>query len=182
MIDKEIDLDRNVRKAAFAFLVEQLRQYGRAIPRNVLAKGFSFEGVRVPLVGPQGIFKPKILPEIPISILTVPEIPGKPRPYDDRSTETGIIIYRYRGNDPSHPDNAGLEKLGDTIPIHLISQDLIPCRRGTRTEVNRHSVSLFRRTPISKRDCRPLRRRWSSSFHGRGKRASGRPGAEASLG
>ncbi|HPH43028.1 MAG: HNH endonuclease [Acidobacteria bacterium] len=118
MIYREIDLDRKVRQAASAFLIEQLRHYGRAIPRNVLAKGFNFEGVRVPLVGPQGIFKPKILPEIPISILTVPEIPGKPRPYDDRSTETGIILYRYRGHNPSHPDNAGLRKaMNRGIPL-----------------------------------------------------------------
>jgi putative restriction endonuclease len=61
-------------------------------------------------MGPQGIFKPRILPEIPLSITTAPEIPGKARPYDDRSAESGMIIYRYRGKDLFHRDNVGLRK------------------------------------------------------------------------
>ena len=77
------DLDSRVRMAAFAFLREQRQLHGDGLPRRVLTEGFSFEGVRVPLVGPQGIFKPAILPEIPLSITTAPEVQGKPRPYDD---------------------------------------------------------------------------------------------------
>lgn len=56
------DRDAAVRIRAFAFLTEQRRLFGEAsIPRAVLERGFDFEGVRVPLIGPQGIFKPSNL-------------------------------------------------------------------------------------------------------------------------
>jgi len=105
----EIELDREVRYAAFSFLTEQTNVYGE-ISHAVLLKGFQFNGQRVPLIGPQGIFKPKILPEIPISILTAPEVPGKPRPYDDRPVESGVMMYRYQGENPFRWDNVGLRK------------------------------------------------------------------------
>lgn len=103
------DLDRRVRMAAFAFLKEQvaLRPNG-VLPRSVLALGFTFEGQRVPLLGPQGIFKPAILPEIPLSITTVPVVEGRDRPYEDEVGEGGLVRYRYRGTDPHHRDNEGL--------------------------------------------------------------------------
>jgi len=46
------------------------------LPREILAQGFVFDGQRVPLIGPQGIFKPALLPEMPVSITTVPEVEG----------------------------------------------------------------------------------------------------------
>jgi putative restriction endonuclease len=51
------DSDLRVRPAAFAFLDEQRRLGADLLARQVLAAGFSFEGRRVPLLGPQGIFK-----------------------------------------------------------------------------------------------------------------------------
>jgi hypothetical protein len=59
------DLDARVRTAAFAFLTQQTSLYGDTLPRPLLAEGFRFEGQRVPLLGPQGIFRPAILPELP---------------------------------------------------------------------------------------------------------------------
>ena len=108
----ELELDREVRMAAFSFLLEQTGKFGEFISFNILSGGFQFKGTRVPLIGPQGIFKPKVLPEIPLSILTAPEKPGKPRPYDDRPAEAGVMVYRYRGTikDFDHPDNVGLRK------------------------------------------------------------------------
>jgi putative restriction endonuclease len=73
------------------------------LPRKPLADGFQFEGVRVPLLGPQGIFKPKVLEEVPLSITTV--FGG---PYDDSFAPNGLLRYRYRGSDPMHVDNRGL--------------------------------------------------------------------------
>ena len=35
------------------------------------------------LIGPQGIFKPAVLPEMPLSITTVPIKLGQARPYED---------------------------------------------------------------------------------------------------
>lgn len=75
--------------------------------------GFEFEGKRIPLVSPQGIFKPQILPEIPLTITTAPS-----GPYDDSFDRDGFLIYRYRGANPNHQDNLGLRKaMSDNIPL-----------------------------------------------------------------
>ena len=102
------DVDARVRAAAFAFL-EHLRQiHGEVFPRDVLLRGFDFDGQRVPLLSPQqGIFKPRVL-DAPISILTSPPTPGKPAPYADQHGVDGLLTYMYRGTDPNHRDNAGL--------------------------------------------------------------------------
>ncbi|SRR6266567_869956 len=101
-------LDTRVRMAAFAFLKEKVTLHGEVLPRPMLAEGFLFEGQRVPLIGPQGIFKPKLLPEMPLSITTVPVVEGREPPYADTLDEGGLLRYRYRGSDPEHRDNAGL--------------------------------------------------------------------------
>lgn len=98
-----IDIDRKVRPAAFNWLIEQVRIHGDVLPRSVLAQGFKSENQRVPLVATQGIFKPKLLPQIPLSITTTPE-----GPYDDSFGSDGLLLYRYRGTDPQHRDNSGL--------------------------------------------------------------------------
>jgi putative restriction endonuclease len=97
------DLDWRVRLAAFNWLTDQVRIQGDVLSRSLLAEGFEFENQRVPLVGPQGIFKPKLLPQMPLSITTTPE-----GPYDDSFGSDSLLLYRYRGTDPQHRDNAGL--------------------------------------------------------------------------
>lgn len=103
-----IDLDTQVRLKAFSFLDALSEQYGYALPLKRLVTGFEFEGRRVPLISPQGIFKPAILSELPLSIKTVPVEEGKKRPYDDEISNDGLIRYKYRGTDPRHRDNIGL--------------------------------------------------------------------------
>jgi putative restriction endonuclease len=94
--------------ASFSWLEEQTGFHGVVLSRELLAQGFLFNGQRVPLLGPQGIFKPALLPEIPLSITTVPVVEGRPRPYDDTIGEEGVLSYKYRGTDPAHRDNVGL--------------------------------------------------------------------------
>ncbi|MBI3449242.1 MAG: HNH endonuclease [Acidobacteria bacterium] len=102
------DFDARVRAAAFDFVRRQCEIGGGSVERSILMQGFSFDGRRVPLLGPAGIFKPAILPELPLSITTVPVVPGRERPYDDAFESDDFIRYRYRGTDPNHPDNRGL--------------------------------------------------------------------------
>ena len=102
------EIDQRVRVAAFEFLRSQTELRGEVLPRGLLANGFRFDGQRVPLIGPQGIFKPAVLPELPLTITTVPVIEGRERPYEDEMDENGLLLYRYRGTDPGHRDNAGL--------------------------------------------------------------------------
>ena len=98
------DIDAAVRREAFNFLSRLSKQYGEVLPRQELGNGFCFEGTRVPLCGPQGIFKPKLL-DLPLSITTAPN-----QPYNDFLSDDDILQYRYRGTDPSHRDNTGLRR------------------------------------------------------------------------
>jgi len=114
----DLDLDSRVRLRAFEFLREQTEILGNSLRREILAAGFTFDGRRVPLLGPQGIFKPAILPEVPLSITTVPAVEGRRRPYDDAIEAGGLIRYRYRGTDPNHSDNRGLRSaMTRSIPL-----------------------------------------------------------------
>ena len=92
--------DATVRNAAFTWLKAQVDSHGDVLPRALLAGGFTLHGVRVPLVSPQGIFKPRVLHDAPLSITTTPD-----GPYDDAFGPNELLRYRYRGADPDHPDN-----------------------------------------------------------------------------
>ncbi len=107
-----MSLDHKVRLAAFHWLSEQVSIHGDVLPRELLVKGFVFQDQRIPLVAPQGIFKPKIL-DLPLSITTAPK-----GPYDDSFNQEGFLAYKYRGTDPDHRDNVGLRKtLSKDIPL-----------------------------------------------------------------
>jgi putative restriction endonuclease len=96
--------DWHIRRAAFDWLTEQVAIHGPALPRQLLAAGFQLDGDRVPLLGPQGIFKPQVM-TLPLSITTVAN-----GPYED-AFGTTFLRYKYRGTDPTHRDNAGLRQL-----------------------------------------------------------------------
>ena len=107
------ELDHRVRLAAFQWLRAQMDVHGEVLPRSILAEGFAFEERRVPLIGPQGIFKPGIMTGAPLSITTIPG-----GPYDDSIGSGGALKYRYRGTDPAHPDNRGLRRaMQEHLPI-----------------------------------------------------------------
>jgi putative restriction endonuclease len=97
--------DKRVRLAAFRWLEDQVKIHGDVLPRPILQYGFEIDGERVPLISQQGIFKPRVLEEIPLSIATT--VHG---PYDDRMSPDGLMHYRYRGTNPNHPENVGLRK------------------------------------------------------------------------
>src|SRR5271157_87206 len=100
-----MDVDLQVRMAAFNWLSEQVNSHGEVLPRKLLEQGFDFQGQRIPLVAPRGIFKPQIL-DLPISITTAPK-----GPYDDYFGKDNFLTYRYRGNDPNQPDNVRLRNV-----------------------------------------------------------------------
>jgi putative restriction endonuclease len=130
-----VDIDLQVRLAAFNWLSEQVNSHGDVLLRNLLQQGFEFQGQRIPLVAPQGIFKPQVL-DLPLSITTAPK-----GPYDDYFGKDNFLIYSYRGVDPNHRDNVGLRKVFElkrplvyfhgiepgkylaTWPVYIISDD-----------------------------------------------------------
>jgi putative restriction endonuclease len=97
--------DLAVRLAAFGWLSKQTNIHGDVLPRALLQRGFEYDGNRIPLIAPQGIFKPQVL-DLPISITTSPN-----SPYDDSFNQDGLLVYRYRGTDPNHRDNIGLREI-----------------------------------------------------------------------
>ncbi len=102
------ELDQRVRLAAFQWLRAQMDVHGEVLPRALLAEGFVLDGRRVPLLGPQGIFKPALC-EVPLSITTSPR-----SPYADSWTPDNRLCYAYRGTDPAHADNRGLRRAMQT--------------------------------------------------------------------
>ena len=100
-----LDVDARVRLTAFEWLTEQSQLNEGVFTRECLEEGFLFEGNQVRLVGPQGIFKPRILPEAPLSITTTTH-----RPYSDSFGPDDLLRYSYRGTDPMHHENVGLRK------------------------------------------------------------------------
>jgi len=104
---KSEDIDSQVRNLAFKFLKEQTDRHGDVLPRRILELGFEFQDHRISLIGPQGIFRPAIIP-MPISITSAPMVLGRERPYDDEVGPDGLLRYRYRGTNPQHRDNIGL--------------------------------------------------------------------------
>ena len=104
--------DRWIRSAAFDWLAEQVSLHGDVLPRGLLATGFTLKGVRIPLLGPHGIFKPKAM-SAPISITTA--LVG---PYDDSFGNDMLLRYRYRGVDPNHHENRGLRyAMAHALPL-----------------------------------------------------------------
>jgi putative restriction endonuclease len=99
-----MDRDMMIRIKAFDWLADQVDVHGDVLPRKLLQEGFDFQGQRVPLISPQGIFKPRIM-DLPLSITTSPA-----SPYGDAFSEEGFLYYRYRGTDPNHRDNVGLRQ------------------------------------------------------------------------
>lgn len=104
--------DAAIRQTAFAWLAEQVALHGDVLSREALTRGFVFGGERIPLVSPQGIFKPQRM-ELPLSITTVAE-----GPYADSLGPDQLLHYKYRGTDPNHRDNVGLrDALGRRVPL-----------------------------------------------------------------
>ncbi len=114
IVSGDTNFDRKIRLETFTWLKDQVTFHGDILPRSVLEKGCVINGERIPLIGPQGIFKPRLC-AYPISITTSPN-----SPYDDRLSLDGLLQYRYRGTaaEIGHRDNIGLRAaLMDGVPL-----------------------------------------------------------------
>ena len=104
-------MDSQIRLEAFSWLTEQSEFYDDLIPYTILSQGFSFQDMHITLVGPKGIWKPKMM-QYPISIITTDD-----NKYDD-DIKSEFLVYKYRGTNPIHPDNAGLrDMMAKGIPL-----------------------------------------------------------------
>lgn len=116
------DVDAAVRAAAFSWLQAQTQAMGDVLSRPLIEAGFDHFGQRVPLIGPQGIFKPRAC-RYPISITTSPN-----SPYDDRFGYAGEILYSYREDSRGEHENVGLRSaMAEQIPL-IYFHGLVPSR------------------------------------------------------
>lgn len=97
--------DLQIRLFAFDWLKRQTEIHGDVLPRGLLEDGFMFNGEKITLLGAKGIWKPKSM-TYPLSITTISN-----GPYSDSFTNDGFLKYKYRGENPEHPDNKGLRAL-----------------------------------------------------------------------
>jgi putative restriction endonuclease len=111
-----------LRKAAFDWLQLQDALHNGELPWEILTRGFTFDGVPITFAGQKGIWKPKCFERIPLSIRTTFEGPYRDEPRDD-----GLLRYRYRGDNPNHPDNLGLREAHRTRTPLIY---LLAIRRG----------------------------------------------------
>jgi putative restriction endonuclease len=104
--------DAQIRGRVFGWLTEQREERGETLPRTLL-ENFTLGGRRIPLLGPQGIWKPAAC-ELPLSITTV-----YGSRYDDGyDAAQATLQYAYRGTDPNHRDNAGLRRaMVERVPV-----------------------------------------------------------------
>lgn len=86
--------DVRVRMAAFAWLEQQRRLRGEVLPAGLLRGGITLDGERIPLMGPSGIWKPRVLQNLPLSITTT-----WGSRYQDRVGENDSFIYSFRDGD-----------------------------------------------------------------------------------
>jgi len=112
--------DYQIRLAAFDWLKKQSILYGETIPREVLRTKFYFRNEHIPLVSPQGIFKPKLC-NLPLTITTTPK-----GPYKDIFDFSGNLLYKYRGNDINHRDNVGLRNLMQSNTPLIYFHGIVP--------------------------------------------------------
>jgi putative restriction endonuclease len=98
-------MDDQIRLSAFEWLEKQTIIYGDVLSRDLLEKGFLFNGEKINLIGAKGIWKPRLM-DFPLSITTTSN-----GPYSDSFTSEGFLKYKYRGTDPHHADNVGLRNL-----------------------------------------------------------------------
>jgi putative restriction endonuclease len=102
------DLDTRMRLAMFTHLDRVSAAHPDGIPSDVV-NSFTFEGAPIRLIVQPGIRKPAQL-SAALTIRTTYTAPGADAPYRDEVGEDGTLRYKWRGVDPSHPDNRALRE------------------------------------------------------------------------
>ncbi len=102
------DLDTRVRLAMFAHLDQVIAAYPAGAPSAVI-NAFVFDGEPMRLIVQPGIRKPARL-SAALTIRTTYTTPGTEAPYEDEVASDGTLHYKWRGNDPGHPDNRALRE------------------------------------------------------------------------
>jgi putative restriction endonuclease len=110
------DLDTRLRMAMFDHLSRVSNAHPDGVPSDVI-NSFVFDGAQFRLVVQPGIRKPAVL-DAALTIRTTWTPPGAQAPYADEVGADGSLRYKWRGTDPSHPDNRALrEAMRRQVPL-----------------------------------------------------------------
>ena len=103
------DVDTRLRREAQAWLTVRTHDGQVAVSWQDLLD-FEFDGRPFKLMDPQrGIRKPRMLTAA-LSIRTTYTAEGRARPYEDAMGADGLLRYKWRGDDPTHPENVALRQ------------------------------------------------------------------------
>jgi putative restriction endonuclease len=103
----ESRLEADLRAAAMVWL-DQRAEHGDELVTQAQLADFHYNGRRIPLMDLQrGIRKPAIL-DAALSFRTTYTAPGAVPPYEDAEGPDGLLRYKYRGDDPDHPENVAM--------------------------------------------------------------------------
>ena len=101
------DFDTRLRSSAMAWLDARREREAPFVRYDELA-AFQIDGQRIALMDRQrGIRKPALL-NAALSMRTTFTPPGQTPPYADTEGPDGLLRYKYRGDDPMHPENVAL--------------------------------------------------------------------------
>lgn len=110
--------DDRIRLAGVEHCKRLANVWGEAIPFSEIKAGFIFENLRIMLVGPQGIFKPKEMDEGP---LTLTSTLGSP--YEDLAIpDENVISYDYAPPSREHENVATQKLTGTFMPVIYLRQ------------------------------------------------------------
>lgn len=111
-----VEIEEAAARWAAIQYVHQLREESDGFVHWSALTSFEWDGIRIPLIGASGIWKPAAL-SVPISITTSPRDPYG----DEVDPATGLLRYRYFWTKPGHEDhpfNAGLRQAArEGIPL-----------------------------------------------------------------
>jgi putative restriction endonuclease len=96
-------LDRRLRAAAFLFMRNLVAEHGEYLPWAPLARGFEFDGETIPITTRSGIFTPRQLAGLPLSIRTSPRSDDDTDVYPDDWDDEGFLSYSYLLKDKQNP-------------------------------------------------------------------------------
>ncbi len=106
MVELDNSFEREFRNAAMTWLDRRQKQ---RVDFSWLST-FEYDGRRVPLMDRQrGIRKPASM-DAALAIRTTFTAPGQVPPYADAIGDDGLQRYKYRGDDPQHPENVALRR------------------------------------------------------------------------
>jgi putative restriction endonuclease len=109
-----LNLERELRLAAFVSLRAILDKSGGVITREAMNTGFEFRGERIQFASErQGIWRPRQLGKdgAALSLVTVAVRKGVVPRYDDQvGSDAGYFEYRYQGRDPGTWTNVAVRK------------------------------------------------------------------------